>query len=56
MTCVGINGASVAKGIVNYSSSDIDKIKGLKTSKIEQVLGEKPYDEIIHRDNMAVSR
>ncbi len=56
VTCVGINGASVAKGIVNYSSSDIDKIKGLKTSKIEQVLGEKPYDEIIHRDNMAVSR
>ena len=56
VTCVDANGTSVAKGIVNYSSSDIDKIKGLRTSKIVQVLGEKPYDEIIHRDNMAVSR
>ncbi|MBN2398434.1 MAG: glutamate 5-kinase [Deltaproteobacteria bacterium] len=56
VTCVDASGAAIAKGLVNYSSSDIDRIKGLKTSKIEQVLGEKPYDEIIHRDNMAVSR
>jgi glutamate 5-kinase len=56
VTCVDENGIAIAKGIVNYSSSDIDRIKGFKTSKIEQILGEKPYDEIIHRDNMAVSR
>jgi len=56
VTCVDANGAVIAKGLVNYSSSDIDKIRGLKTSRIEQVLGEKPYDEIIHRDNMAVSK
>ena len=56
VTCVDANGASIAKGLVNYSSSDIDKIRGLKTSRIEQILGGKPYDEIIHRDNMAVSR
>ncbi len=55
VTCVDQNGIQIAKGLVNYSSSDIDKIKGLKTSKVEQVLGEKPYDEVIHRDNMAVS-
>jgi glutamate 5-kinase len=28
---------------------------GLKTSKIEQVLGHKDYDEVIHRDNLAVT-
>jgi len=56
VTCVDASGVTIAKGLVNYSSSDIDRIKGLKTSKIEQVLGGKPYDEIIHRDNMAVSR
>jgi glutamate 5-kinase len=28
----------------------------LRTSKIQQVLGYKDYDEVIHRDNMAVSR
>jgi len=41
---------------VNYSSADIDRIKGLRTTRIEQVLGSKPYDEVIHRDNMAVTK
>jgi len=56
VTCINEDGVSIAKGLVNYSSSEIDRIKGLKTSRIEQVLGDKPYDEIIHRDNMAVSK
>ncbi len=45
----------LAKGLVNYSSNEIRKIQGLKSSKIEQVLGYKHYDEVIHRDNMAVT-
>lgn len=55
VTCIDTKGASIAKGLVNYSSGDLEKIKGLKTSRIEQVLGTKLYDEVIHRDNMAVS-
>ncbi|HYA12919.1 MAG TPA: glutamate 5-kinase [Syntrophales bacterium] len=54
VTCVDMEGTHLAKGLVNYNSSDIRKIMGLKTSKIEQVLGYKDYDEIIHRDNLAV--
>ena len=54
VTCVDMEGTQLAKGLVNYNSSDIRKIMGLKTSKIEQVLGYKDYDEIIHRDNLAV--
>ena len=56
VTCINEDGVSIAKGLVNYSSSDINRVKGLKTSKIKQVLGDKPYDEIIHRDNMVISR
>jgi glutamate 5-kinase len=48
-------GTTLAKGLVNYSADDIRKIMGLKSNKIEQVLGHKDYDEIIHRDNMAVT-
>jgi len=44
----------IARGLTNYSSSQIETIKGLKTDKIAQVLGDKPYDEVIHRNNMAV--
>jgi glutamate 5-kinase len=46
--CLGI-------GLVNYSSADIDKIKGLKSNRIKQVLGHKSYDEVIHRDNLAIT-
>ncbi len=42
-------------GLVNYSSSEIKKIMGLKSSRIKQVLGHKSYDEIIHRDNLAIT-
>jgi len=56
VSCVDMDGTPLAKGLVNYSSTDIGKIKGLKTSQIKQVLGNKPYDEIIHRDNMAVEK
>jgi glutamate 5-kinase len=44
-----------ARGLTNYSAEDIRRIKGLKTDKIAQVLGHRPYDEIIHRDNMVVT-
>ncbi|MGA3206753.1 MAG: glutamate 5-kinase [Syntrophales bacterium] len=56
VTCVDMKGEPLAKGLVNYSSSEVKKIMGLKTTKIEQVLGYKDYDEIIHRDNLVVMR
>ncbi len=45
----------LAKGLVNYSASDIRKIMGLNTGKIAEALGYKPYDEVIHRDNLTVT-
>jgi glutamate 5-kinase len=44
----------IARGIVNYSSSDIAKIKGSKSIEIEKKLGYKYTEEVIHRDNMAL--
>jgi glutamate 5-kinase len=54
VTCVDMEGTQLAKGLVNYNSAEVRKIMGLKSSRIEQVLGYKDYDEIIHRDNLAV--
>ncbi|MCK5655850.1 MAG: glutamate 5-kinase [Candidatus Aureabacteria bacterium] len=47
-------GNDFACGQANYCSSDIGKIKGLKTSQIDKILGKKDYDEVIHRDNMVI--
>lgn len=48
------NGVKLAKGISNYSSKEIDKIKGKKTSAIESILGEHDYDEVVHANNMVL--
>jgi glutamate 5-kinase len=49
---LGPDGQEIAKGIVNYSSSDLDQVKGLKTPETYQRLGRKLSDEVIHKDNM----
>ncbi len=48
------NGTIFAKGLTNYSSEEIERIKGCSTSHIAKVLGYKLYDEVIHRDNMVI--
>lgn len=52
--CVDANGMEFARGVANYSSQEIRRIKGIKTSEVESVLGYKVYDEVIHRDNLVV--
>jgi len=52
--CVDLKGMEFARGVANYSSSEIGRIKGLKSAELEKVLGYKVYDEIIHRDNLVV--
>ncbi len=48
-------GAEFARGLSNYSSDDIRRIRGLKTGEIAEALGHCPYEEVIHRDNMVVT-
>lgn len=50
------NKKKVAVGLVNYSSIQIDSIKGLHTDQIEASLGFKDSDEVMHRDNLVLLR
>jgi glutamate 5-kinase len=52
--CLDPRGNRVAKGLTNYSAEEIRKIMGKKTSQIEQALGYRYSDEVIHRDNMVL--
>ena len=54
VSCVDLLGNIFARGLIKYSSGDMDRIKGLKTSEIENVLGHKDYDEVIHRDDLVI--
>jgi len=48
----GPSGEEIARGLVNYSAEQIDRIKGLRSSQIAKALGDRPYDEVIHRNNL----
>jgi glutamate 5-kinase len=50
-----VDGQEFARGLCNYSSDDIRRIRGLKTAEIPAVLGQRPYEEIVHRDNLLVT-
>ncbi len=50
-----LQGQEIARGLSNYSAADIEKIRGLKTKQIQQVLGRQDYPEVVHRDNLAVT-
>ncbi|MEO8458601.1 MAG: glutamate 5-kinase [Chloroflexota bacterium] len=44
----------IACGIANYSSDEMTRIRGLKSSKIEEELGHHYGDEVVHRDNLVL--
>ena len=52
--CLNENRKQIAVGLSNFSSEELSKIKGLRTDKIEQVLGYKEVDEVLHRNNLVV--
>lgn len=49
------DGNEIARGMANYSADEIRRIAGKKSSDIEKILGEKDYDEVIHRNNLWVA-
>jgi glutamate 5-kinase len=48
------DGVEFARGLTNYAAADANRICGLRTEQIADVLGTTPYEEIIHRDNLVV--
>ncbi|MEM1585897.1 MAG: glutamate 5-kinase [Candidatus Bathyarchaeia archaeon] len=54
VSILGPNGEEFARGIVNYSSDELNLIKGLRTSQIEKVLGYIRRKEVIVRKLMYV--
>ncbi|MGB6168343.1 MAG: PUA domain-containing protein, partial [Geitlerinemataceae cyanobacterium] len=47
-------GREIARGIVNYSSAELQKIRGCKSEAIRSLLGDGVADTVIHRDNLVL--
>jgi len=50
----GPDGVEIARGLADYSSSEVARLAGHKSSKIEQILGYRYGDEVVHRDNLVL--
>lgn len=48
------HGTEIARGLSNYPSSEIHRIKGVPSDQITDVLGHRPYESVIHRDNLVL--
>ena len=57
--CVSIisgGGEEIARGLSQYSTSEVAKIAGVKTSEIAATLGYSASEAVIHRDDLVVTQ
>jgi glutamate 5-kinase len=54
VACVNADGVELARGIVNYNSQEVARIKRKPSHEIEHILGYVEESELIHRDNMVL--
>ncbi len=52
--CVDESGREIARGLVNYASSEVRLIMGRHTEELEGILGYMNQPELIHRDNLVM--
>lgn len=51
----GPDGVEIARGLADYSNLEATQLAGHKSSEIEQVLGYRYGDEMVHRDNLVLT-
>jgi glutamate 5-kinase len=49
------DGVEFARGLTNYASAAVDRLRGLRSDQIRLALGEYPYEEVVHKDNLVVT-
>lgn len=54
VVALAADGRIFARGLVNYSAEELRRIAGMRTERIAELLGSIPYEEVVHRDNLAV--
>jgi glutamate 5-kinase len=52
--CVTADGHEIARGMSNYGGSDVQRICGISSDRIESILGFVVEEELIHRDNLVL--
>ena len=50
-----VSGAEIGRGLSNYASDQMERIIGLPSGQIQEILDHSPYEEVVHRDNLVVT-
>jgi len=56
VACLDPAGGEIARGLVNYDAQAAVKLAGLPSDQIESVLGYVTEPELVHRDNLVLTR
>ena len=48
------DGREFARGLSNYHAEAVTRIQGMQSDRIPEILGHQPYEEVVHRDNLAL--
>jgi glutamate 5-kinase len=51
----GQNARELARGLIAYSAEEARQLLGRRTADIESILGYRGRDEMIHRDDLALT-
>ena len=49
------NNREIARGLINYPSTEVDQIIGQPSENISEILGHRPYENVVHRDNLVLT-
>ena len=55
IVCYDEQGQEIAKGLSNFNSNEIEKIRGLHSKEFSKILGYTSDEEVIHRNNFVLS-
>ena len=47
-------GKEFARGLSNYNSGDLSRIKGMNTKEAEKAIAQGFYQEVVHKDNLVI--
>lgn len=55
VSIVDPDGNEIARGLSNYPSKEVEKIVGQASDQIGDILGHRPYESVVHRDNLVLT-
>lgn len=48
------DGKEIGRGLCNYPSTEVTRIMGQPSDRITEILGHRPYESVVHRDNLTL--